>query len=538
VVRCIFKKKYRERFCYGCGQAILEEQDNERHYGNCPSCGEGQDFILADHELRAIEDSEEKRREKEGMLVKYNVVSVSDSGRKHVNCPNLAELIASEHGFKFITVYDDSEDSRMLYYYKNGFYRMNGEHKIRPLINYYLKDLTTKHRKLEVCDYIKDMNSVHRRKMGANLDLINCRNGVLNFRTGEFTKHSCDYMFINRIPVNYDKDAQCPHVEKFMKEVFPGKYDIYIPVIQEIFGFCLYRKYIYHVAFMMYGGGRNAKSSCLDLLTAMLGNGNFSNRTLHSLMEDKFATADLYGRMANICGDISDQALKNTDSFKRITGGDFISGEKKFMSTFSFKSYAKLIFNANKIPYSPDKTNAFVSRWIIPVFSRTFNRGEKGTITNISEKILSHEGELSGLLNWSLVGLKRLLKNENFSYHDNPDETLSRYETLMYPNKQFYNDYLEVCLGNHILKDDLLNVYNDWCEDKLYPKSSVAIVTKNLKYYSKGDIETKRISIDGKRVHVYTNLRWNDGHDEFNCDSNGLRQSDLMPLDEKRSRFE
>ena len=534
----MYIKKHRERFCFNCGKQIPQETDNEKHYGTCPFCGEGSDFVLKDEDLRTLEADEEKRRIKEQNIVAYNVISISDSGKKHVNCPNLAKLIAKEHDFKFITVYDDSVNSRMLYYYKNGFYRMNGEHKIRPLINYYLGDLTTKHRKSEVVDYINDMNSVHRRKMGADIDLINCRNGVLNFRTGEFTKHDCKYMFINRIPVDYKEGATCPHVEKFMAEVFPDKYNIYIPVIQEMFGFCLYRKYILHVAFMLYGGGRNGKTVCLDLLAALIGNGNFSNRALHELMEDKFAKADLYGRMANICGDISDKALKNTDSFKRITGGDFLSGEKKFMSTFSFKNYAKLVFNANNIPYSSDKTDAFVSRWIIPVFSRTFKRGEKGTIPDLAAKILSHEDELSGLLNWSIIGLKRLLENNNFSYHDDKDENESRYESLRNPNFRFLNDYLEVSLGNQILKDDLLEVYKGWCEERLYPASSTNILTKNIKTFSKKEALPKRVSIDNKRVHVYSNLRWNSAHDELNNDANNIVQSDLMSLDEKRERYE
>ena len=533
----MYEKKHRERFCFKCGKKIPVNVDNEKHYGTCPNCGKGSDFVLADETLKKIELDEKKRIHKKQMLDKYEVISTSDSGKQHVNCPNLAELIANEHGFKFLTVYDDSENSRMLYYYKNGFYRINGEHKIRPLVNYYLGELTTKHRKAEVYDYIKDMNSVHRRKMGANLDLINCRNGVLNFRTGEFMPHSCEYMFINRLPVNYKKDARCPHVEQFLTDIFPNKYNIYIPVVQEMFGYTLYRRYIFHVAFLMYGLGRNGKTVLLDLLSAMLGNSNFSNKPLHQLMEDKFAAAELYGRMANICGDISDKALKNPDSFKRITGGDYISGEKKFMSSFSFKNYAKLIFNANKIPYSPDKSYAYMSRWIIPVFSRTFPRGEKGTIPDLARKLLSYPDELSGLLNWSIVGLKRLLENENFSYHDDAEETMSRYETLMYPNKRFYNDYLEVCLGNNILKDDLYSVYKGWCEERLYPPSSIAVLTKNLKKFSKGEVDSKRIRLDGNRVWVYTNVRWNDDHSEL-ASGSGLVQSDLMSLDEKRRRYE
>jgi len=108
---------------------------------------------------------------------------------------------------------------------------------------------------------------------------------------------------------------------------------------------------------------------------------------------------------------------------------------------------------------------------------------------------------------------------------------------LMYPNRQFFNDYFEVCIGDYVLKDKLVEVYNGWCEEHLYPPSSLSILTKNFRKFSKGEVESKRVSIDGKRIWVYNNIRFNDEHNGLNV-CGDTRQSDLMSLEEKRSRYE
>jgi phage/plasmid-associated DNA primase len=54
------------------------------------------------------------------------------------------------------------------------------------------------------------------------------------------------------------------------------------------------------------------------------------------LLENRFATAELYGKLANIDADLSKEALKNTGTLKKMTGGDYIPAEEKFPPAFKF----------------------------------------------------------------------------------------------------------------------------------------------------------------------------------------------------------
>jgi hypothetical protein len=52
---------------------------------------------------------------------------------------------------------------------------------------------------------------------------------------------------------------------------------------------------------------------------------------------------------------------------------DRITGERKHRDPFAFRSYAKLLFSANSIPRSSDRSYAYHRRWIIIPFSRVFD---------------------------------------------------------------------------------------------------------------------------------------------------------------------
>jgi putative DNA primase/helicase len=69
------------------------------------------------------------------------------------------------------------------------------------------------------------------------------------------------------------------------------------------------------------GGEDNGKSILLKLIGAFLGPENTSNRTLHSLVANQFATADLHGKLANIFADISSKKLVDLETFKVLSSG-------------------------------------------------------------------------------------------------------------------------------------------------------------------------------------------------------------------------
>src|SRR6202022_4257649 len=110
--------------------------------------------------------------------------------------------------------------------------------------------------------------------------------------------------------------------------------------------------------------GSNGKSIFLTSITAFLGRNNVSNVPLHKLESDKFAPAQLWGKLANICADLSDVKLETSGTLKAITGGDAIYAEFKYRDSFRFVPTAKLLFSANQLPRSKDVSNAFYDRFL------------------------------------------------------------------------------------------------------------------------------------------------------------------------------
>jgi putative DNA primase/helicase len=498
------KKIFVPRFCFQCGGVIDKKIDNEAHYGTCPHCWRGNHFVTRDEQIDKAEDQEREKIHKNSLLNKYNVIN-----ENAISPQKLGELLMHEHRFNFISITDESKNNSEIYYYENGYYHSDGEVRIKEMVNYYLGDKSSIHRRNETVDYIRHSNDkVNRSDIEPNIKYVNFKNGIYDMKEDKLYPHSPDYLFINQIPWDYDKDATCPKIEEFMKQVL---YEKDIPIVQEMFGFCFLRQYTLRSAFLMYGGGANGKGILVELLSRMLGRMNYSTRKLHDLTEDKFAKASLYGRLANIGGEISGKGIQDTSDFKLLTGGEPVCGEKKFMGDFTFQNYAKLIFNANSIPRASfDKTDAFFNRWIIIAFPRTFPADDPNTLSrDVLLAKLSTDEEMRGLVIWSLEGLKRLNKKGKFSLPYSEDEKADRYNMLTKNEFTFINEYLCETRDTQDITDTeaVYREYSLWSKERSFPTVSKVRFSRSIKKaFPKAQIEVSRVG-DLLKKH-YSGVTW------------------------------
>lgn len=70
-------------------------------------------------------------------------------------------------------------------------------------------------------------------------------------------------------------------------------------------------------AFILTGSGSNGKSTFLNMLKHMLGRRNVSVLELKKL-NDRFSTVMLFGKLANIGDDISDEFITDAAIFKKL----------------------------------------------------------------------------------------------------------------------------------------------------------------------------------------------------------------------------
>jgi len=164
-----------------------------------------------------------------------------------------------------------------------------------------------------------------------------------------------------------------------------------------------------------------------------------SSQSLQELCNNRFSKAELYRKFVNIAPDIPGVKIADSSIFKELTGGDLLTAEKKFHHPFSFVNYPKLIFSANKLPYSRDKTYAYYRRWMLIFFDVIFGDSGHPVDKNMLKKITGPE-ELSGILNWASEGLSRLNEQGDFTGRLSVDETRVYYERLVNPVYTFISD--------------------------------------------------------------------------------------------------
>jgi putative DNA primase/helicase len=355
-------------------------------------------------------------------------------------------------------------DTEQMLCYKNGYYQYNGEAIIKEKAEEIFGGLITTHGVNEIIGHVQRSTHVDRDNVDADPTLLNFTNGLYNIKTNEFTQHIPKHIITARIHVKYDQGADCPESKRFLRDIVETEEDAVL--LEEILGFCLYRRYFIKKAVMLTGGGDNGKSIYLNMIEHFLGKENCSSIVLQKLtLKDRFTNAFLVGMLANIAGDLSSDALKDTGMFKMLTGGDYVPAEIKGGKIFKFLNSAKMLFSANQIPMTDDLTTAFWTRWIIINFPYKFVREpsrqyEKKRIPEelLFEKLTTPE-EMSGLLNLGLDRLKRLLEKREFSYDKSTEEIEEEYRMLSSNMYGFVKEWCITGVDEVTPKSEVYNAY-------------------------------------------------------------------------------
>lgn len=365
--------------------------------------------------------------------------------------------------FNVVTIQESDE----VCVYSGGVYCSNGERIISKFIqkDLNLGSLVTNSLLSELFGYLKRSTYVSFKQIEGRKDMLCLENGILNLNTLTVVPHTPEIIFFNKLPVDYVPGAKFELFSEFLGQVIP--HDV-IPLMQEIMGYCLYKSYPFQKAFMFVGAGANGKTTLIRTIKALLGSDNCSAIPLHQLESNRFAASNLHGKLANLFADLSSRALQETAMFKMLTGEDLIPAEKKFKDGFSFDNYAKLIFSCNQIPRSPDDSDAFFRRWVIIVFPNQFL--EQGADKMLVQKLTTPK-EMSGILNFAIKGLKRLLENGDFSYSKSIQVVREEYIRKSDSVAAFVMDCIEIAPESHETKKMLYTQYADYCRQMHYPIS-------------------------------------------------------------------
>lgn len=377
--------------------------------------------------------------------------------------------------YEIITI---GEKEREIYVYQDGMYRRAENEVVLPEIQRILHQYVTKNAKNETMHKIADMTSFPRSVFTSTpLNLIPLQNGVYDRATRTLLPHDPSYRFLYQFPVKYDATAIAAKTFTFFREVLTDEQFV---TMQEWIGYYFYRLYSFKKAVIFVGEGDTGKTTLLETIMHLLGKENISSVSLHKMTSDKFAAAQLYEKHGNLVDELSAKDITDTGNFKIATGGGSIAGEYKFGNQFSFQNFSKFTFACNRIPDVTDfDDEAYFARWIVMRFSKKLNN----KIPNFIAQLKTDE-ERSGLFNFAMEGLDRLIENGQFSHMQTAVDTKVEMMSSGSSMALFVAEMLIHENGSEMSKADMYDKYTDFCEERALPADTIEMFGRRLHFYA------------------------------------------------------
>lgn len=387
-------------------------------------------------------------------------------------------------------------EGKTLWSYADGYWQHNGYEQIVNRVGHLLGEKarpahtsTLIHFMETETPTIKDLGPTH---------LINLKNGMLDWRSGELKPHAKEHYSTIQLPHAWKPEATCPTVDKFFSQVL---HEELIPLMWEIIGICIYTGMGFQIAIILDGGGRNGKGTVIRLIEKLIPPQFVSNIDLQSFSTDKFSKAELFNKVLNVVGDLSRSALSDTAIFKQLTGQDTVTADFKYGPKFKFKNQATLLFAANELPPTSDTSFGFFERMLIVPFDKVSL--EKHEIDETLEERM--ELELEGVLVKAVEGLRRAKNRGYLLPVERCQKALQNYKS----GTSWLSKWADQCLiftdskQDRVNKTALYNNYESWAsatsrqpgERKDFYKSFSELFTH----------KTIVTTIDG--YEVFTNIR-------------------------------
>lgn len=269
--------------------------------------------------------------------------------------------------------------------------------------------------------------------------------------------HTCDWFTLTALPFAFPVRAHLlehPAWDAFLHATFEGD-ATRIELLQEAFGSCLYPDSGLEHFFVFHGAGRNGKSTILNVLTALLGEENVSCLSPAQLADPVMLT-QLYGKLANLCGDMPEIEKVEEGVLKAIVSRDLVQARQLYKGPIQFRPAAKLFFASNTLPRFVDTSLGIWRRMILVPFDRVV------PFTDVDLHLIKTlRTEMPGILWWALEGMRRLQANHRFTASPRCIQAIREYRLACFPIYSF----LEECTQaqGQVQSQALWKAYRQWC---------------------------------------------------------------------------
>jgi len=335
-------------------------------------------------------------------------------------------------------------------------------------------------------------------------DLLNCKNGVLDLRSGEMKPHSKDYKFTYSLPVDYNPKANPSPWVNFLHQVCGAEMTDFL---QMAVGYSLTGHTWEEILFYIFGPTRSGKGTFTETILKMFGHdpiateadfetftanrdGNTQNFDLAGLKPCRFVAAS----------ESNKHNALNPAKIKQMTGGNSIRCAFKHRSHFTYRPQFKIWLSSNH-PVNVDVDDlAAWARLRVINFPHSFLGKEDKTL----KRRLGEPQVLTGVLRWAVEGAKRWYANNNgLPLPQAVADATEAQRTAQDFVQQFLDEMCAAGDGIVTPSGQLHRVYKEWANDNGITPKHQRLFSQSLE--GKG-FELARRYINGTRKRCVVGL--------------------------------
>lgn len=234
--------------------------------------------------------------------------------------------------------------------------------------------------------------------------LLNLPNGTYNLKHGRLQEHKPEDFITKITKAEYDESATCGTFLQVLSDLTKDRQDV-VDYLQKAVGYSSTALTDEDVFFILFGPGRNGKSTVLETISNVLGDYAMTTRA-EAFTQSNAIPSDL-ARLDGarfISAAETEAGQKMNDSIiKRLTGGDRIQARFMYADWFEFDFTGKIWLATN---HKPTITSQSIAVWerirLIPC-ENIIPREKR------DPSLRAHlwEMEKSGILNWIIEGARR-----------------------------------------------------------------------------------------------------------------------------------
>lgn len=296
--------------------------------------------------------------------------------------------------------------------------------------------------------------------------IISVHNHSSKYDFEYINKTSKGFFTTKKIQTDYNPHIKASRFIQLINEVFPDQDQR--DCFQEFIGLACTRNMSFNKMTILFGMGANGKSAIFTAVKSMFGAECYSTLSLSDLEgKTPYNLTQLEAKYLNICDELPEGKKIGTDKIKNISSGGELTIRQIRERPRKIRSYTKLLFATNSLPNFEDRSDGTFRRIIILHMPKQFTDEAVQDKRLVSESFWIESGEVSGILNWALEGLIRLLNRGHFIEPESSKKIKGEYKLELNAEKSFLLDNYELTMDTNdkVSTFDLYKNYEEYCKD-------------------------------------------------------------------------